>query len=1104
MARYDNCIQRLIEAAGRQLTDREVEAIFERIHKAALDIKAGRVDPADVKLGGKLGKEMAADGIIQEAAQRAAADLVKEAETRERQAALQITKIAARGQDAFAAREAGLDPLEAVKRVLTRDYSGKVNIESLEQRVAGVKGDLERKLLKTWDALGNDFLGFFQDREKLLNLVKELRGDDTGDSLAKQGAKAFHDVAEEARQIYNANGGVIGKLDDWGMPQHHSQEKVSRAAEILTGQKTDSPEANRKAWVDYMLPKLLGGERYVDDLGRPWDEARMREFLDKAWTTVATDGIANMQIGGSSGSGKRANRHSESRQIHFKNADDVIDYWQTFGDKSAVEILHGHIETMAKDIAFIEKLGPNPDMTYRVLRDQAVKDAAIADPQKTETINGRASRLDALYDYAAGKIRPSANATFSSVMDGIGALNSAGKLGGAMLASLFGDKPMYEAVSHLNNIPAVQRWQAEISMLNPANAADRRLLAQQGLMAESIRSGLNRFYEGLGASSGASQFASTTSKIANAVMRVTGMTAVNDLRKSTFGLNLFSSIGEQLAAGKEFKDLHESDVRALKNYGITEADWGIWKQAQLEDMKVGSTVLKGLTPESIARIPDTTIERIIPDRLQGIRDSMQAQIDKLDLRNQKEEGWIAKRAEKFQAAQDAAAKRIGKLAVAKDEKSKAIAKSLELKIELLKAEIDRVRVRTDIEAAFANEKNADKVRGLMADVHRATNEAADYVQGADSELSRLLEGRGDNVTSAVGRANETIGYNYGMREGALTRRIVELEGKIRDAEKGANADLMKADKAESKRIESLRSELAEFWSRSQMRQERRQAVMDRIAADIDPKIQQEITATRREAIVKLLGAVNTESEFAIVTPGWSERAQFYSGLAGQRGTVMGEIARSVLQFKSFPWAMFQRSLDLVANGETPASKAALSAWVIVSTTLAGAMLMQTREMLAGKDPRKMVDDRDWWKFWGQAFLQGGALGIYGDFLYGANQTRYGSGPLETMAGPTIGPLLELGIVQPMNAAKKQIEGKQTHLAAQELQDLKGFVPGGNIWYAKAALDHLIFHQVFDYLSPGYLANMQSRTLKDYQQDWWWRPGEVVPERAPDFSQAVAR
>jgi len=131
-------------------------------------------------------------------------------------------------------------------------------------------------------------------------------------------------------------------------------------------------------------------------------------------------------------------------------------------------------------------------------------------------------------------------------------------------------------------------------------------------------------------------------------------------------------------------------------------------------------------------------------------------------------------------------------------------------------------------------------------------------------------------------------------------------------------------------------------------------------------------------------------------------------------------------------------------------------------------------------------------------------GIYGDFLYGINETRYGSGPIEAMAGPTLGPLLELGFVQPLNAAKKAAQGKETHLLAQTFQDAKGFIPGGNIWYAKAALDHMIWQNVMESLSPGYLSRMRSRTLRQTGQQWWWEPGELTPERAPDLSKAIER
>jgi hypothetical protein len=134
----------------------------------------------------------------------------------------------------------------------------------------------------------------------------------------------------------------------------------------------------------------------------------------------------------------------------------------------------GHVETMARDIAFIEHFGPNPNITWQTLLDEALKRATSAEPRKTERLEGEAVRLQQLYDYAAGRTKPTYNRTVRGVADGIAHLNTAGKLGGAMLASLFGDKPMMEAVSHMNNLPLFKRWMSELSLLNPANARTAR------------------------------------------------------------------------------------------------------------------------------------------------------------------------------------------------------------------------------------------------------------------------------------------------------------------------------------------------------------------------------------------------------------------------------------------------------------------------------------------------------------------------------------------------------------------------------------------------------------------------------------------------------
>lgn len=854
-----DCIKRLQDIAGRPLSDDEVSAVFERIHKAALDIKAGRVkEGLDLQTGIEgIGSAQQGTMLIYEAAKVAAAELQREAYLAVKRARLQVLKIGARSKDYKTLKDSGVSPLDAVKYTIARDYSGKSRVASLEQTVTGYRDYFAAKVLKTWDALGNDFFGFFQDREKLVNLIRELRGERTGDRLAKEGAKAYLDAAEEARKVFNDNGGSIGKLDDWGMPQHHSQEKVASA-----GGFNKDPAQAKQTWIEDILP-MLDRTRYTDSAGMPMSDADMVEFLGHAWDSIATNGNANVVPGQSRGFGSRANRHNEARQIHFKDAESYIDYWQKYGEKTAADIMIDHLHTMARDIAFIDIFGPNPNTTYRTLRDMALTEATKGMPSKTQSLEGQAVKLDNLFNYASGKVIPTANITVRKTADAIAQLNVAGKLGGAMFASLYGDKPLMEAVSHLNDLPTVQRWQNELALLNPANKSERRLLQQQGLMLEGVRSGLQRFYEGLGDSS-------FSGKIANAVMRVTGMQAINDIRKGAFGMSLMNAIGHQIKDGIEFAQLPDSDIRTLRNYGITESDWAIWKLARLEDYGRGNDAM--LTPEAISRIPD--------------------------------------------------------------------------------------------------------------------------------------------------------------------------------------------------------AELMPFG---------------------DPK------QARRQAIVKLLGAINTETEFAVVTPGWQERAAFYADL--QRGTLKGEIVRSVLQFKAFPWAQFQRGMDAVANSEGTVGKAVMASYLIAATTLAGAMLMQTREMLSGKDPRKMLD-RDWYKFWGAAFISGGALGIYGDFLYSPSQNRYGSGILETLAGPTIGPLSSMLLVNPLNAIAKQIEGKESHLLAQEIQSGKSFIPGNNIWYTKAALDHLIWQRVMEMVSPGYLANMRSRTLRDYGQEWWWEPGETAPDRAPDLLEAV--
>jgi hypothetical protein len=842
MADFTRCITALNNAAGRELSADELQNVYTRIQKTARDIVAGRITPdgtADVTSHA---------GVVRHAAELAAKELIAETARKHRNTHMQVATTAERQANVETMKIGGIDGVDAVRRLLANDADGRANQFSLEARVHGVSTMLKSKIQDTWSAMGNDFLGFIQQKDKIRALISEMRGKDTGDAMAKQGAQVWLKAAEESRQWFNEKGGEVGHLDDWGFPQHHSQERVA--------------QAGKEQWIADVYPSL-NREKYIGLDGVPMTEPQIKALLSNAWETIATNGANKIEPGKFAGTGARANRHAEERQIHFKDADSVMGYWGKYGEKTFPDILLGHLESMAKDIAFVEHFGPNPDSTYRMLRDQAEHAAKMETPTALDAIDKQLASLDNLYNYAAGKTQPVASRAVSGTFEVLRNLNSAGKLGSAFWASFFGDKVMLEAVSRINNLPVMQSWYNEIRLLNPINVAERRQLQRQGLMLDYMTSAMYRFGDDLGRSS-------WTGKLSNAVMKVSGMSAINEWRRGAFGLTMMDSVGHEVST-KTWAEVGQQDMHLLKSFGLTEQDWQVWKLAKLEDYGHGNATM--LTPESIARISDEALAGI------GITNPAQA---------------------------------------------------------------------------------------------------------------------------------------------------------------------------------------------------------------------------RREAIVRYLGALHSESFNAVIEPGWQQRAMMVGGL--QRGNLRDEITRSFWQFKAFPIAQFQRMIDIGLSRPTAGGKAGFISSVILMQTIAGSMMLQTQALLSGKDPRPMDD----WKFWLASAIKGGSLGIYGDFLFSQSATtRYGSGPLEVLAGPTIGSAADTvtALVQAGNATAS---GKETHLGAKMLNIGKGYLPFSNLWYTRAATDHIIFQNAQEQLSPGYLAHMRARSMKEFGQDWWWSPGEMAPDRAPDMGKALSR
>jgi len=260
----------------------------------------------------------------------------------------------------------------------------------------------------------------------------------------------------------------------------------------------------------------------------------------------------------------------------------------------------------------------------------------------------------------------------------------------------------------------------------------------------------------------------------------------------------------------------------------------------------------------------------------------------------------------------------------------------------------------------------------------------------------------------------------------------------------------------------------------------------------------------RELGDRLLEMIHNEGDFAVPVPDLQTRA--YINAQARKGTVIGELIRSSpLMFKTFTVSMMIRHGGRMLDQPGLGGKAGYFLSLVIPVTLMGAMAVQLKEIAKGRDPRPMEDPN----FWGYAMVMGGGSGIVGDLLGMTVENRFGgwdeyaAGPLVSDIGRTAGALSGIGR-SALHAAGADVNPRPR--AGWTLANtLRQNVPGQNLWYARAAIDRLLADQIQQEIDPSYRRSwrMMERRARDQGQGFWWGPGEVAPERAPDLTNILA-
>lgn len=317
------------------------------------------------------------------------------------------------------------------------------------------------------------------------------------------------------------------------------------------------------------------------------------------------------------------------------------------------------------------------------------------------------------------------------------------------------------------------------------------------------------------------------------------------------------------------------------------------------------------------------------------------------------------------------------------------------------------------------------------------------------------------------------------------------------------ADMHPADRAVMKR-NGISEDTFQVWKKAQLedwsdayRGNDKYLTPDSIykISDADLASMGDPSLLRRDAALKLIGMVNDEAHQAVAEPTATQKTKAAFGT--RRGTIGGEFMRSFMLFKSYPTAVVGRNWARMSSLSNW-SKALYLAKFIAGTTLFGAASVQIANLINGRDPQNMLS----WKFWIAALLKGGSMGIYGDFLLNTN-TQYGNTLLGTVGGPVMSGIEDtMGLTQ--GTFIKYAKGEKTHFGAEAIRYLKNNTPLQNLWYTKAITDRLIFNQLQELASPGYMNRVEQKAHSEFGQSFYWKPGAVLPQRAPDLEKVIKK
>lgn len=542
-----------ISKLTKPLVEGTPQEVFEQVSKKTSEARQ-KTGFELQKTKAKLQEEQAQKSLFGEASERE--ELLREKKRDLYLKALRLKKEDELKTMIYENQKKGITARDTIKDILSAETGvGKAH-SNIEGRTYAIETRINSKMHDVREKLRTRWAGLVQDKEMGYELIRYLKDGVVKNKQLEQTVKQLGDQWKESsemlRSLRNKAGGKIGKIEDWVVPQSHDKSKLLKSG--------------KQEWIKAIAPKL-DRARIEKEQG-----AVLEDVLDSAYDNITKRVIEKApMVKGQN----LAKRNEFERVLHFKDGESMIKYNQEFGNPDVFATMDSHVRSQSNEIAQLQILGPNPELTYESLK-------VLARNEKMGKT--KENLLDALYNVSTGKVDVDSSVdkldAFVAQAGGTyRAIQIGSKLGSASISAIadISNILIGGGYRNINGVKIFGRGLATLlqeAFSGKGIAKNTEIASRLGLISEFANASLtNTRY--------AEQGTGWFQRRAENVIRGSGLAAWTNAQRVAFSLEVAASFAENF--GKQFDQVPFK--RMLEEYGITKADWDLVRTSKTKKIQ---------------------------------------------------------------------------------------------------------------------------------------------------------------------------------------------------------------------------------------------------------------------------------------------------------------------------------------------------------------------------------------------------------------------------------------------------------------------------------------------------------------------------------------